>query len=129
VSCADIPHMHDDSADEVFDVKTFQLLLCSHELEQRQLARSIKTKLERLARLRAWDEGIVFAEAWAGIFDIGRMRADVLGRDDYRASLASKVWDDLVDLQDRYEDAVASMRRHRRCDLPIAGSHSDCEPS
>jgi hypothetical protein len=92
-----------DEFDETFDEKTFVLQLRATDNELRHAALATKAQLERLARMRALDEGISFVEAWRDIFEVGRMRHDLLCSNDLRARLACVIWDELAMLRDRGE--------------------------
>jgi hypothetical protein len=100
----------EEEYDETFDAKTFEIQLSTQDLELREAARSVRRKLERLARMRAQNENVSFEAAWACIFDIPRMRVDLLCDDDRRAALASAIWDEPTDLADLREQVLPASR-------------------
>ncbi len=101
---------HEEEYDETFDEKTFEIQLRTQDLELREAARRVRRKLERLARMRAQNENISFEAAWTCIFDIPKMRVDLLCDDDRRAALANAIWDELTDLADLREQVLPASR-------------------
>jgi hypothetical protein len=73
-----------------FGEKTFQLEL-----------------MQRLARHRAREQNVTFDAAWRDIFEIDRLRGEMIGSDHKRADLAHRVWTALDKLSE-----LRCMRRH-----------------
>lgn len=101
---------HEEEYDETFDEKTFDIQLRTQDLGLREAAQRVRRKLERLARMRAQNENISFEAAWTCIFDIPKMRVDLLCDDDGRAALADAIWDELTDLADLREQVLPASR-------------------
>jgi hypothetical protein len=96
-----------DGCNDCFDEKTFQLELQVADLERREAAWRTLVLMQRLARIRAREQNITFDAAWRDIFDPDLFRGEMIGSNEKRAQLASKVWDALDNLRE-----LRSTRRH-----------------
>lgn len=90
-----------------FDEKTFQLELQVADLERREAAWRTLVLMQRLARHRAREQNVTFDAAWRDIFEIDRLRGEMIGSDQKRADLAHRVWTALDKLSE-----LRCMRRH-----------------
>ena len=96
-----------DGCSDSFDEKTFQLELQVADLERREAAWRTLVLMQRLARYRAREQNITFDSAWSDIFEVDRLRGEMIGSDQKRADLAHRVWDALDKLSE-----LRCMRRH-----------------